>query len=692
MGSHPHFGYGGPQAAQYPQSASFQPQPPYTMAGHSSLPSLTLPPMQSSQHHQPNTFAQGRYPQQQFFPQDLQQQHQTAMYNQSAGGNPPTMSQQYGVGQQPQMMSQQSSLFGGQSAGFPPLTHANQQPTRPAMANNFLTNSTDPTWGSTLTRPSNISNADILNGLDSIIEPSADPFANRGLGDNLAHQGTNPYYTQPQHHPYQPPSSSPSLTHARNPAVPVNHHNPYNLPRVSPQSYHQQMPHLAPNFGQGAFGGDPYSAAFHARGMPPQQMRPPNPTFNSMIADINTPSPSTVPLATPAATPTQPTPPEEKVKRPVNSYFLFSQTRGKELRRMDPTMTTATVSRLLSEEWKRLDPVEKDRYIQRAKEMKAEFVKEHPEYVWGRVKGDKKKDDGSKKRKAQDESDDGESDGSESDGGHVDAKAKKPMNAFLVFNQEMRPQLQHQLQLQAGAGQKPSFTVSDISRLIGDQWRGLGPDEKAKYVAKSKVLKEEYEQKKNAKGKKKKRKSEGESGEGKKGKSRGDGGSGSNSKVAKPAPYPSPEERLSGLGANDAGLFEGLIGYPDPYGPPPLHHPLHHTGLPSPISPAGSPPSKSGKSRHASKSSPPPSTSSNSKPEKDKKKKKKDKDAIKKPTGPFLYYLAEVRPAYTARFPGCRVGIISQKISAAWRELRTEERKVYVERAKMDKIRYMREK
>ncbi|KAJ3037045.1 Protein SOX-15 [Rhizophlyctis rosea] len=653
---------------------------------------------------------QGRYPQ--YFPQDQQQQqqqHQSGLFSQSlnpkwpdmnSGANASTLPQQYA--NQAQGQHQQSSLFAGsmnnQTGNFPPLsslTHASPMPNnaqasgRPAFPNNFLSNSTDPAWGSALARPGNISN-DLLGSIESIIEPSADPFANRALAD------PSHYYPNQQHHQHNVPATT-SPAQSRN-APTTNPQHQYNMPRVSPQNHHQsppnaympQIPQLVSNhsFNNQATGGynphnpDPFNVSFHGRAMP-QQARPSNIPTASFNSSISSPAPPNNTLTpSPAATPPQQTPAApvvEKVKRPVNSYFLFSQTRGKELRRMDPTMTTATVSRLLSDEWKRLDPIEKDSYVQRAKEMKAEFVKEHPEYVWGRVKGEKKKDDGSgKRKKGPDDDDSDEVDDDSDDAASADGKTKKPMNAFLVFNQEMRPQLQQQLQMQAGAGQKSSFTVSDISRLIGEQWRGLGPDEKQRYVTKSKQLKEEYERMKALRAKKKKRATENNGvGDGKKDK-------GSKNKPGKAQPYPSPEERLT-LG--EPGLFDNLMGYPtdNHYGAPSSHH----TGLPSPISPAGSPPSSSKRDKNRKGST---NTNSTTNKKDDKKKKKKDKGGVKKPTGSFLYYLAEVRPAYTARFPGCTVGVISQKISAAWKELGPEERRVYNDRAKQDKIRYLREK
>ncbi len=76
---------------------------------------------------------------------------------------------------------------------------------------------------------------------------------------------------------------------------------------------------------------------------------------------------------------------------------------------------------------------------------------------------------------------------------------------------------------------------------------------------------------------------------------------------------------------------------------------------------------------------------------KKKRKQTKDPDAPKHPMSPFLYFLAEVRPRYTARYPGSKVGPISKMISKEWKDMTSDQRKVYERRATDDKARYARE-
>ncbi|KAI8921705.1 high mobility group box domain-containing protein, partial [Entophlyctis helioformis] len=57
----------------------------------------------------------------------------------------------------------------------------------------------------------------------------------------------------------------------------------------------------------------------------------------------------------------------------------------------------------------------------------------------------------------------------------------------------------------------------------------------------------------------------------------------------------------------------------------------------------------------------------------------------------FLYYLAHVRPVYTAKYPGSTVGPISKMISVAWRALSDDEKQPFLDKANADKERYARE-
>lgn len=72
-------------------------------------------------------------------------------------------------------------------------------------------------------------------------------------------------------------------------------------------------------------------------------------------------------------------------------------------------------------------------------------------------------------------------------------------------------------------------------------------------------------------------------------------------------------------------------------------------------------------------------------------RKKKDRDAPKHPLSAFLFYLKEVRPHYTKKYPGIRMAYLTREISKTWREMTPENKSKYDLLSMNDKCRYSRE-
>jgi len=66
----------------------------------------------------------------------------------------------------------------------------------------------------------------------------------------------------------------------------------------------------------------------------------------------------------------------------------------------------------------------------------------------------------------------------------------------------------------------------------------------------------------------------------------------------------------------------------------------------------------------------------------------KDPTQPKHPSSGFLFFLREVRPQYTAKYPKNSLGPISKMISAAWKELSAEDKAKYIQKSEEDKKRY----
>ncbi|KAG3118599.1 hypothetical protein PI124_g5131 [Phytophthora idaei] len=64
---------------------------------------------------------------------------------------------------------------------------------------------------------------------------------------------------------------------------------------------------------------------------------------------------------------------------------------------------------------------------------------------------------------------------------------------------------------------------------------------------------------------------------------------------------------------------------------------------------------------------------------------------VKKPQSSYLIFCNERRKKVMDENPGARIGDIQKIISAQWKELKPEEKDVYVEQAAKDKARYMQE-
>ncbi|ORX98560.1 hypothetical protein K493DRAFT_213989 [Basidiobolus meristosporus CBS 931.73] len=69
------------------------------------------------------------------------------------------------------------------------------------------------------------------------------------------------------------------------------------------------------------------------------------------------------------------------------------------------------------------------------------------------------------------------------DGDNSSPKLKRPMNAYLLFNKEMRHKLLET---------NPNMSVSEISKEIGDRWKNLNEEERNRYFTEAQSIKREF--------------------------------------------------------------------------------------------------------------------------------------------------------------------------------------------------------
>ncbi|RKO98138.1 HMG-box, partial [Caulochytrium protostelioides] len=74
----------------------------------------------------------------------------------------------------------------------------------------------------------------------------------------------------------------------------------------------------------------------------------------------------------------------QRIKRPPNSFLLFSQKRRRELLLDDRHATTAHLSKILGREWTDMTPEQKAPYVMMANEQRESFQQRYPNYVLSR--------------------------------------------------------------------------------------------------------------------------------------------------------------------------------------------------------------------------------------------------------------------------------------------------------------------
>ncbi|KAI7820507.1 high mobility group box domain-containing protein [Gamsiella multidivaricata] len=178
--------------------------------------------------------------------------------------------------------------------------------------------------------------------------------------------------------------------------------------------------------------------------------------------------------------------PSGRPKRPPNAFLVFSSVRRPELQKLYPSYKTAALSKCLGEEWRDMSPDRKRLYTSRARDIKDTFQANHPEYVYTRRSSKKRAladaDSGSSKKfKGSDNYGDGNNYATST--GLDPNRPRRPMNSYLIFNQEMR----HKLLLE-----NANLTVSEISRAIGQKWANMTPDMKREYTEKAATIKADF--------------------------------------------------------------------------------------------------------------------------------------------------------------------------------------------------------
>ncbi|PAV68421.1 hypothetical protein WR25_09760 [Diploscapter pachys] len=73
---------------------------------------------------------------------------------------------------------------------------------------------------------------------------------------------------------------------------------------------------------------------------------------------------------------------EERIKRPMNAFMIWSQMRRAEISSTTEKVHNSDISKILGKEWRAMADEDKQPYVEKARELRDQHFRDHPDYVY----------------------------------------------------------------------------------------------------------------------------------------------------------------------------------------------------------------------------------------------------------------------------------------------------------------------
>jgi len=150
-------------------------------------------------------------------------------------------------------------------------------------------------------------------------------------------------------------------------------------------------------------------------------------------------------------------------KAATSAQQFFMKSRREAVKLTNPDLSSADLQKALADEWRELDEAGRAPFIAKAKTDKARHTKEASKYVPDPIH--LKATKGGKRLQKD------------------PLRPKKPKSAYLYFGEATRAEL---------TSSNPGIRIEALSKLIGEEWRKLGEEQKAPYVQQAEADQERY--------------------------------------------------------------------------------------------------------------------------------------------------------------------------------------------------------